>query len=88
MKDSTTFINLVNEVLVLRLNGKADKDIGFLDKLFEKYKNKKDKYEIRIKYLKRMYSVARTLNSDLDNKDWEQLFNKTNLKNLHKNFFL
>ncbi len=80
MRNVKKFVRLVNKVLRLRLNGKADGDIGFLDKLFKKYKEE-DKYEIRIKYLKRMYSVARTLNSDLDNKDWEQLFNKTNLKN-------
>ena len=84
MRNIEKFVRLVNDVLILRLNGKADGDIGFLDKLFKKYKEK-DKYKIRIKYLKRMYSVARTLNKHLNNDDWKELFSKRNVKK-YKNY--
>ena len=84
--DILKFKKLVNEVLKDRKDSKADKDIEFLKKLFNnnKYKNK---YKKRIECLKRMYSVARTLNQHLEDEDWKNLFtgNKKKYKSYEKN---
>lgn len=84
--DILKFKKLVNEVLEDRKDSKADKDIEFLKKLFNnnKYKNK---YKKRIECLKRMYSVARTLNQHLEDEDWKNLFtgNKKKYKSYEKN---
>lgn len=73
MKDNNVrkFIKLVKEVLKTRYGGKAEKDTIFLHKIF---KSKKISYKPKIKYLGKMYSVARTLNPELSEEDWENLF--------------